>query len=82
MGNRPILGLKTIQHPSWINSVHFHPSLPYLACGGKDSSVYIYSTTSFSLLKQIKLDSKPINTVHFHPIDPKIIYGGDDNILF
>ena len=62
--------------------MNFHPTLPFFACGSKDSRIYIYSTKDFQLINKFNLSGRPINTVNFHPKDELLIFGGDDNKLY
>lgn len=65
-------------HTDSINTLQFSPSGKYLATGGQDGQLFIFSTKTWKPVRKYA-DSSPLNTLVWHPTFPKTVICGFAN---
>ncbi|MEA1986063.1 MAG: caspase family protein [Candidatus Marinimicrobia bacterium] len=74
--------LKTLkEHSNYVRSVSFSPDGKYLASGGGDFTIKIFSTKDWKVIKTLSNGSSTVNSISFSPDGKYLASGGRDNTV-
>lgn len=62
-------------HVDSINALQFSPAGRYLATGGQDGQLFIFSTKTWKPVRKYA-DTSPLNSLVWHPTFPKTVICG------
>jgi len=68
-------------HTGGVNTVAFHPTLPYIASGSADASVILWDLDSGELIRTITGHTFAVNSVIFSDMNQALISGSSDNTI-